>query len=1034
MKRCPKCETACWDAHKHCPACGASVRDVEVTPGDALINTTVGGKFVLREVIGEGAMGKVYRADQTNLGRTVAVKVMNPALLSDEGLVRRFHDEARSASRLNHPNIVSVIDFGQTESGVLYIVMEFLRGRTLARLIAEEAPLEPARIVDIMGQVLDALEEAHTHEVVHRDLKPDNIMVEALRTSGDFAKVLDFGIAKLRREDREFETVDGQCGTPEYMAPEQVRGQLDVDARADLYSLGIVMYEMLTGLTPFGGGSHAEVFTKQLGYAPKPPRDARPDVPISAPMEAVVLTALEKARDDRYPSAAAMKMALEAASREGLAAQQSSVGQVAQEFARELTTNRQSLIPRGRFPLPMLSRPEEVGLLELIEPSARARSIMLIGPDGTGKTTTVNLLAQRAATLGRLCVQTGPDPTGAGRPLYPIRQLCRDLLGLRGRPGLETLQSSIRRLQLQATNLTGLAELFGVPGDFSKLEQQARRRECVASALAAIRTATSQKPTVVVFEDVDRYDAPSREVVKRLLEQPSLGFTLVIATGTKTAFTKLDSRVEQLELEPFGETMVGDLAKHALLDATPALIATVMRATGGLPLHVEQALRDLAEGGEPLESLADTIGARIARLPMGERTLLQAIALAGGSADDSLLATMDIDVTPEAVTLLAQLGFLASASGTLRVSHPLIGDVAYGGIPEEARRGLHLRLWKALEAQHAEPMVLSRHAYETRERQAVPLLERAGEKAQREFDDPGAAVHFRRAVELQRWAMLEGATDAEAVFVRLSVKLGEALFHNAEMASAEGVLREALGYAQGNPQSEPRVRLALARLQLAWDAVERAERELRAGLRAAFKGGETAILGEFYLEFAGIEARRGDIAQAVSELGEGINLCTGGEGAQADFGPEILWRLLTREAELLATEGDIPAALVMAMHALRHARRVQSTVGEARAHALLGQLYEGSKEPTLAGDHRARALDLFRKLGDRRALAEVSIAVAQTSLKRAGLQRDTRMRLREAADLAEQVGWLEGAEKCEAALRDSGRRSEDSVPPSEQTQ
>src|SRR5688572_22049191 len=138
MKRCPQCQGACWDIHRHCPACGADVADVESTEGDPLLGITIGGKFVLREMLAEGAMGKVYRADQTNLGRTVAVKVMNPVLAADEGLVRRFHDEARSASQLNHPNIVSVIDFGQTDAGVLYIVMEYLRGRTLARLIAEE--------------------------------------------------------------------------------------------------------------------------------------------------------------------------------------------------------------------------------------------------------------------------------------------------------------------------------------------------------------------------------------------------------------------------------------------------------------------------------------------------------------------------------------------------------------------------------------------------------------------------------------------------------------------------------------------------------------------------------------------------------------------------------------------------------------------------------------------------------------------------------------------------------------------------------
>src|SRR5258708_3346532 len=126
MKRCPSCETACWDRHRHCGACGADLSAVPVAPGDPLVGATVGGKFILREVLGEGAMGKVYRADQTNLGRTVAVKVMNPALAADDLLVRRFHDEARAASRLNHPNIISVLDFGQSDSGILYIVMEHL--------------------------------------------------------------------------------------------------------------------------------------------------------------------------------------------------------------------------------------------------------------------------------------------------------------------------------------------------------------------------------------------------------------------------------------------------------------------------------------------------------------------------------------------------------------------------------------------------------------------------------------------------------------------------------------------------------------------------------------------------------------------------------------------------------------------------------------------------------------------------------------------------------------------------------------------
>src|SRR5262249_41276263 len=155
-----------------------------------------------------------------------------------------------------------------------------------------------------------------------------------------------------------------------------------------------------------------------------------------------------------------------------------------------------------------------------------------------------------------------------------------------------------------------------------------------------------------------------------------------------------------------------------------------------------------------------------------------------------------------------------AAHGSVRIVHPLFSDVAYGGIPEEARRALHLSVWKALESQKAEPSVLGRHSYEAHDRKAIPILERAGDRATREFDDAGAAVHFRRAVELQRWALMEGAVDAEEAFVRLSVKLGEALFYSKDMVGAEGVLREALGYAQGSAPAEARVRLALARLYI----------------------------------------------------------------------------------------------------------------------------------------------------------------------------------------------------------------------------
>jgi tetratricopeptide (TPR) repeat protein len=435
---------------------------------------------------------------------------------------------------------------------------------------------------------------------------------------------------------------------------------------------------------------------------------------------------------------------------------------------------------------------------------------------------------------------------------------------------------------------------------------------------------------------------------------------------------------------------------------------------------VEQVLRFITEGGpDPYPSLADTIGSRIALLPQAARTVLQALALSGGEAELSLFEEAEVDADPDSLRLLTEYGFTVMASGRVRMVHPLFSDVAYEGIPEEARRRLHARFWSALEARNAEPAVLGRHAYEAQDRRAVPILERAGERAGRQFDDAGAAVHYRHAVELQRWALMEGVPEAEESFVRLSVRLGEALRFTADMVGADGVLREALGFAQGQASTEARVRLSLGKLAIAWEQFDRAERELRSALRIAFKAGDAALLAELYLEFGSLCVQRGDLEAGIDELAEGINLCTGGEGAEAEVGPDVLWRLVARQAETLQQASDSPAALAVAKHALRHARRVRSLVGEARVNALLAQLYETAGDVKLAMDHRAHALQLMRRLGDRRSTAELLIADAATIMRRGGVRRDTLMRLQEASQLAAQVGWQEGVVQSEQAIRDS---------------
>ncbi len=312
---CPDCGARNLPTAELCVSCGSGLEaEVHVPPDDDLVGRVLGGKYELEETIGEGSMGRVYAARQLELDKEVAVKVLHPHIAADPKVAKRFQREARTASLLSHPNSLEVFDFGrEVEGPLLFIVMELLDGPDLLELIEEEFPFSPRRIAHLVGGVLLALEEAHDRGVIHRDLKAENIMVVEDHQGREHVKVCDFGIAKLVETDGSAITVTGfVCGTPEYMAPEQARGE-ELDARADLYAIGCVLYQLLTGQVPFKAGSALGTITKHLTEPVEPPSVRRPDLHIPRSLERVVMRALSKDRNRRFANAGEMRRALEAA-------------------------------------------------------------------------------------------------------------------------------------------------------------------------------------------------------------------------------------------------------------------------------------------------------------------------------------------------------------------------------------------------------------------------------------------------------------------------------------------------------------------------------------------------------------------------------------------------------------------------------------------------------------------------------------------------------------------------------------------------
>jgi serine/threonine-protein kinase len=310
-KICPTCGTEYPADERFCPRDGSALK--ALGGGTDLIGSIIAERYLVLAKLGEGGMGQVYLAEHVKMGRKSAVKVMNPGTVNDADAISRFNREAANASRISHQHAAQVYDFGETADGLIYLAMEYVEGEPLTDILARDGALPPERAGEIVRQTAEALQVAHDLGIVHRDLKPDNIMLAKFRDGSDCVKVVDFGIAKAAGVEAQKVTRTGLViGTPEYMSPEQIAGD-PLDARSDIYSLGLVAYNILTGRLPFNSKTAQESVIMRLTEPPMRLAQTRPQIAWTPKVQQVMDRALQRDAALRYASANEFGRALSAA-------------------------------------------------------------------------------------------------------------------------------------------------------------------------------------------------------------------------------------------------------------------------------------------------------------------------------------------------------------------------------------------------------------------------------------------------------------------------------------------------------------------------------------------------------------------------------------------------------------------------------------------------------------------------------------------------------------------------------------------------
>lgn len=894
--RCPSCRTVLVGTT--CRTCGISPR-TSIKAEDPLIGKTIADRYEITSLIGIGGMGRVYRANQRSLGREVAIKVIHPFLSDSDILVQRFMTEAQAASRLNHPNVVSVFDFGHTvevDGGYLFLVMELLNGVSLGQVMQKEGPLPFGRLASILGQTLEALAEAHALGITHRDVKPDNIVLTQRRRERDLAKVIDFGIAKVGTSGKI--TQGGQvCGTPAYMAPEQGSGEA-LDPRADLYSVGVVMFEMLTGKLPFEGPTSATTLLSHM-TAPRPdPRKVAPQRAIPDSLATVCLRALEIDPRRRFQSAESFQEALMRSVRAHASGgalgeggyrkcePRPEIASVAETLPQmQAQTHASAVAMRGVWPedslpppplveqTPLLGRAQDLAWArELLERPVAPPAMAFWGRPGLGRTRLVDEIATIGERGGLSVFRIQLDPVPRCNVGY--RALHAMILQLSGLTADDLRQGRPTGVTDRAA-WTGFRAIFDRTPTLLPTDPTAIRKGAAVALAWAARYAMERAHggrALMMIDDIERLDGASKLALADLLSADPIPNFTVLMTGEHSPGGAMDRVLSR--------TMKGlSRADAVLMLGGHRDPASLPRSDDDIePLYIDQLrrLKPSEQQGAPA-SLDRLVAWRVHGLLPAQRRTLQAVAVTGGGPVEALaLLLRRPDEVDAALQPLLDGGFLDLCDGEVTVTHALLNRAAIAAAPGGAIAELHEAAADGLGLHREHVELRAHHAIRGRpDFQAFLMMEETARIRMARGDDQGSIAALWEAVGAARLQLLRGETEtASAALSVFGRKLATALANVGCLDMAKGVLDEVLDVAAPGDLGRALLLEQLAAIAQLRGRLDVALRHRREALAIAERCGDANISERLraFVVAAGtgpVLGKAGDVQGAVRTLPKG---------------------------------------------------------------------------------------------------------------------------------------------------------------------